>query len=91
MKKKNENDSANVVIKEVLDTLLLPVDSPLDDWVLDSGASFYTISHRKIILNYVVGDFGKVYSADGVALDVVGMGDDWILLPNGFVWSLEKV
>ena len=90
-KKKNENDSANVVTKEVLDTLLLPVDSPLDDWVLDLGASFYTISHRKIILNYVAGDFGKVYSADGVALDVVGMGDDWILLPNGFVWSLEKV
>ena len=32
-----------------------------------------------------------MYSADGVALDVVGMGDDWILLPNGSVWLLEKV
>ena len=32
-----------------------------------------------------------MYLADGIALDVVGMGDVWILLPNGFVWLLEKV
>ena len=29
--------------------------------------------------------------ADGSALDVVGMGDVRILLPNGSVWLLEKV
>ena len=29
--------------------------------------------------------------ANGSALDVVGMGDVWILLPNGSVWLLEKV
>ena len=29
-------------IDEVQDALLLAVDSPLDDWVLDSGASFHT-------------------------------------------------
>ena len=29
--------------------------------------------------------------ADVSALDVVGMGDIWILLPNGSVWLLEKV
>ena len=29
--------------------------------------------------------------ADGVALDVMGMEDVWILLPNGSVWLLEKV
>ncbi|RVW71079.1 Retrovirus-related Pol polyprotein from transposon TNT 1-94 [Vitis vinifera] len=44
------------------------VDSPLDDWVLDSGASFHTTPHREIIQNYVAGDFGKVYLADGSAL-----------------------
>ena len=32
-----------------------------------------------------------MYLANGLALDVVGMGDVWILLPNGSVWSLEKV
>ena len=34
-KKKNEDDSANAVTEEVQDALLLAVDSPLDDWVLD--------------------------------------------------------
>ena len=90
-KKKNEDDSANAVIKEVQDALLFAVDSPLDDWVLNSGASFHTIPHQKIIQNYVAGGFGKVYLADGTTLDVVGMRDVWILLPNGSVWLLEKV
>ena len=47
--------------------------------------------HREIIQNYVAGDFGKVYLADGSALDVVDMGNVRILLPNGSVWLLEKV
>ena len=58
---------------------------------MDSGASFHTTPHREIIHNYVAGDFGKVYLADGSALDVVGMGNVRILLPNGSVWLLEKV
>ncbi|RVX07481.1 Retrovirus-related Pol polyprotein from transposon TNT 1-94 [Vitis vinifera] len=37
------------------------------------------------------GDFGKVYLAYGSALDVVGLGDVRILLPNGSIWLLEKV
>ncbi|RVW83124.1 Retrovirus-related Pol polyprotein from transposon TNT 1-94 [Vitis vinifera] len=90
-KKKNEDDSANAVTEEVHDALLLVVDSPLDDWVLDSGASFHTTPHREIIQNYVASDFGKVYLADGSALDDVGLGDIWISLPNGSVWLLEKV
>ena len=48
-KKKNEDDSANSVTEEIQDALLLAVDSLLDDWVLDSGASFHTTPHREII------------------------------------------
>ena len=58
---------------------------------MDSGASFHTTPHQEIIQNYVAGDFGKVYLADGSALHVIGMGDVQILLPNGSVWLLEKV
>ena len=32
-----------------------------------------------------------MHLVDGSALDVVGMGDVRILLPNGSVWLLEKV
>ena len=59
-KKKNGDDSTNAVTKEIHDALLLAVDSPLDDWVLDSGALFHTTPHQEIIQNYVAGDFGKV-------------------------------
>ena len=41
--------------------------------------------------NYVASDFSKVYLANGAALDVVGMEDVLILLPNGSIWLLEKV
>ena len=81
-KKKNGDDSVNAVTEEIHDALLLAVDSLLNDWVLDSGTSFHTTPHREIIQNYVAGDFGKVYLAYGSALDVVGMGNVWILLPN---------
>ena len=90
-KKKNEDDSTNAITEEVQDALLHTVDSPLDDWVMGSGASFHTTLHREIIQNYAAGDFGKVYLAYGSALDVVGLGDVRILLPNGSVWLLEKV
>ena len=72
-KKKNEDNSANAVTKDV--HLMIGFWTP----------------HQKIIHNYVAGDFGKVYLANGSALDVVGMGNVWILLPNGSVWLLEKV
>ena len=89
--KKNDDDFANAVTNKVQDALLLVVYSPLDDWVLDLRASFHTTPHQEIIQNYVEGDFGKVYLADGEALDVVDMGDIRIILPNGSVWLLQKV
>ena len=44
-KNKNEDDSANAITEQVQDALLLVVDSPLDDWVLDSETSFHTTPH----------------------------------------------
>ena len=58
---------------------------------MDSGASFHTTPHQEIIQNYVASDFSKVYLVDGSTLDVVGMEDVRILLPNGSVWLLKKV
>jgi len=39
--KKTEADSANATTDEVQDALILAVQSPIDDWILDSGASFH--------------------------------------------------
>ena len=61
--------------EEVYDALLLSVESPLDSWVLDSGASFHTTPIREVLENYMAGDFEKVYLADEMTLDVVGLGN----------------
>ena len=58
---------------------------------MDSGALFHTTPHREIIQNYAASDFGKMYLVDSSALNVVGLGDIRILLPNGSAWLLEKV
>jgi len=78
------------VTEEVLDAILLSIDSPLDSWILDSGASFHTTAICEILENYVAGDFGKVYLADGSALDTVGMGDVRIRVHSDSVWKLQK-
>ena len=86
--KAEENNSANVVTKDVDDVLLLANHITVDDWVLDSGSSFHTTSHKEIITNYVDNDFGKVYLANGQSLDVMGIRDVSIKQPNGSVWKL---
>ncbi|RVX12493.1 Retrovirus-related Pol polyprotein from transposon TNT 1-94 [Vitis vinifera] len=57
----------------------------------DNSADAVTEEVQDALLLAVDSDFGKVYLADGSALDVVGLGDVRISLPNGSVWLLEKV
>lgn len=59
--------------------------------MLDSSASFHTIGQRDILENYVAGNHGKVYLADGEHLDVIGICDVNIKLANGSVWKFCKV
>ncbi|KAL6328733.1 hypothetical protein AAG906_003750 [Vitis piasezkii] len=57
----------------------------------DDSANAVTEEVHDALLLVVDSDFGKVYLADGSALDVVGLRDVRIWLPNGSVWLLEKV
>ena len=49
------------------------------------GASFHTTSQRDLLENYVAGNHGNVYLADGEPLDIVGIGDVRLKMPNGSV------
>jgi hypothetical protein len=80
-----------MLTEEMHDALLLSVDSPLDSWVLDSGASFHTTPIREVLKNYVVGDFENVYLTDRTALDVMGKGGVRIRVHSDSVWKLQKV
>jgi hypothetical protein len=46
------------------DALILSVDNIYESWVVDSGASFHAMPHRKHFLDYVQGDFGQVHLGD---------------------------
>ena len=87
----NKGDGANAITEDVPDALLLSVDSPIDSWVLDSGASFHTTAHREIMENYAAGNYGKVYLADGEPLDIVGIRDVTLKMSDGHVWRISKV
>ena len=92
--RKNEdknNDVANAVTSKVRDALILSIDDSCDSWVLDSSASFHTTSQREAMENYVAGNHGKVYLANGEPLDIIGMGDVSLKIPNGLVWKIQKV
>ncbi|KAE8706762.1 Retrovirus-related Pol polyprotein from transposon TNT 1-94 [Hibiscus syriacus] len=83
-------ESANVT-EETGDAMILSVNSPIESWILDSGASFHSTPCREIMENYVSGDFGKVYLADDETLKIVGKGDIRLKLPNQTTWTLKGV
>ena len=44
-----KDKSANAATDEIADTLILSVSSPLETWVLDSGASFHSCSSDDVM------------------------------------------
>ncbi|KAE8693764.1 putative galacturonosyltransferase-like 4 [Hibiscus syriacus] len=83
-------ESANVT-EETGDAMILSVNSPIESWILDSGASFHSTPCREIMENYVSGDFGKVHLADDETLKIVGKGDIRLKLSNQTTWTLKGV
>ena len=92
MKNEDKNyDVANVVIDEVRGALILSVDDSCDSWLIYSGALFHTIAQCDVLENYVARSHRKVYMADGVPLDIIGMSDVSLKMPNGSVWKIQNV
>ena len=89
-KDSSAQQSANVT-EEAGDAMILSVNSPIESWILDSGASFHSTPCREIMENYVSGDYGKVHLADDETLNIMGKGDVRVKLPNGTTWKLQGV
>ncbi|KAE8706604.1 putative potassium transporter 12 [Hibiscus syriacus] len=81
-------ESANM-IEETVDAMILSINSPIESWILDSGASFHSTPCQEIIENYVSGDFGKVHLADDETLKIVRKGDIRLKLSNQTNWKLK--
>nr|KYP34487.1 Retrovirus-related Pol polyprotein from transposon TNT 1-94 [Cajanus cajan] len=90
-KKRDDDESANAATDEIDDALICSLDSPIESWIMDSGASFHTTPSNELLTNYVSGRFGKVYLADGKPLNIVGKGDIAIRTSSGSHWTLKNV
>ena len=90
-KKDTGTPESTHVIEEAGDDMILSVNSPIESWILDSGASFHATPCQEIMENYVSGDFGKVHLADDETLKIVGKGDIRLKFPNQTTWKLQGV
>ncbi|KAE8685870.1 cytochrome P450 71A9-like [Hibiscus syriacus] len=84
------HESTNMT-EETADAMILSINTPIESWILDSGATFHSTPCREIMENYVSGDFGKVHLADDETLKIVGKGDIRLKLPNQTTWKLTGV
>ncbi|VFQ92822.1 unnamed protein product [Cuscuta campestris] len=73
------------------DALILSMESYVDSWVMDSGASFHAMHSGEAMVNLKKGDFGKVKLGNGKIFKVTGMGDIDLKTSFGTTWSLQNV
>lgn len=92
-KKKDEDkeDEANAITEDIPDAFLLPVDSLIDSWVLNLGASFHPTAHREIMENYVAVNHRKIYLADGEHWYIVGLRDIRLKMSKVHIWKICKM
>ena len=50
------------------------MNSPVESWILDSGASFHSSPSKELFQNFKSGNFGKVYLDDNKTLEIEGKG-----------------
>ncbi|KAJ0496010.1 putative RNA-directed DNA polymerase [Helianthus annuus] len=73
------------------DALICCVENTVEDWIMDSGASFHATSSTKKMKNLRTGKFGKVRLANNHSLDITGFGDIDLKTPLGTIWTLKNV
>ena len=67
------------------------MNSPVESWILDSGASFHSSLSKELFQNFKSEIFGKVYLADNKALEIEGKGDVYVKTTSGNQWTLKDV
>ena len=61
------------------------------DWVIDSGASFHVTPHRSWFHDYDASHTGTVRIADGSSMQIHGIGDIHLAMPNSTTFVLQRV
>ncbi|KAI3784421.1 hypothetical protein L1987_43520 [Smallanthus sonchifolius] len=73
------------------ETLICCVESSVESWIMDSGASFHAVSCPDMVRNLRTCNHGRVRLADDQILDITGIGDVDLKTSLGTNWTLENV
>ncbi|KAL0456390.1 UNVERIFIED_CONTAM: Retrovirus-related Pol polyprotein from transposon TNT 1-94 [Sesamum latifolium] len=96
-KKKNQNDSANVVdentdeVYMICDVNVVNSSVNMNEWLSDSGCTFHMTPFKEILTNYKSGKLGSVSMANEKLCDVHGYGDVCLSFENDFKLTLKNV
>ena len=72
------------------EALLAQDDMYVQNWIIDSGASFHVTPHREWFSSYAV-THGTVKLGDSYKLDIQGIGDVKLAMSNGMEFVLHNV
>ena len=72
------------------DSLICCVESPVESWIMDSGASFHTTPCKDLLVNFRPIK-GKVHLANDQTEEIVGIGDVNLKTTMGTIWTLKDV
>ena len=67
------------------------MDSLIESWILDLGASFHSSSNKELFRNLKSRNFEKVYLANNKDLKIEGKGDVCIKTSTRNQWTLKDV
>ncbi|KAL0456583.1 UNVERIFIED_CONTAM: Retrovirus-related Pol polyprotein from transposon TNT 1-94 [Sesamum latifolium] len=96
-KKKNQNDSANVVeentdeVYMICDVNAVNSSVNMNEWLIDSGCTFHMTPFREILTNYKSENLGSVSMANEKLCDVHGYGDVCLNFKNDFKFTLKNI
>ena len=72
------------------EALLAQDDMYVQNWIIDSGASFHVTPHREWFSSYAV-THGTIKLGDSYKLDIQGIGDVKLAMSNGMEFVLHNV
>ena len=89
----SEAEEGDILFTSSMDSVHLVAtnEGMSNDWILDSGASFHVSPNREWFSTYNAGRTGRVMLGNGLACDIVGVGDVQVRFNNGSTFTLHDV
>ncbi|KAL2525883.1 Uncharacterized protein Adt_10937 [Abeliophyllum distichum] len=88
---REESGEVYMLLNSEPSEIKLSINSHMDEWILDLGASFRITSNKHWFDHLHESNHGNVVAWGGVAYNITGIGDMTVRFDNGFVHTLKGV